>query len=316
MNEISGKSLSAAGAASLHAAVADVRARNPGFISEVAASRHRRPEFLGGDGRIFVLSADAAARGVVAVGADRTALARRGELLGRITTALLDKRCDGVCGTADVLDDLLVLDGLRKERGQPSILDDKILIGSMNRGGLAGSAFEMDDAMTGYSAAGIHDRGLDAGKAMLRLDLTDVGTARTLATIRRAADALAADSRPLFIEVFPVRRDHDGRVSLVTEPAVELMKSVTIASGLGSDSSYLWMKIPAYPALAEVAGCTSCPVVVLGGEGGGSGMGEAVAAALAAAPNVRGCMAGFRVLFPESGDVSAAVAEVGSVIHP
>lgn len=299
-----------------HAAIADVRTRNPRFITEVADARRRRTTFAGADGRIFILSADAAARGVVAVGPDRSALARRAELLLRIETALLDARCDGVCGTADMIDDLLVLDGLRKERGDASILDDKILIGSMNRGGLAGSFFELDDAMTGYTVEGIEARGLDGAKAMLRLDPSDAGTARTLQAVASVVDPLAAATLSLFVEVFPVRRNDDGRVVSVAEPVDDLLRSVTIASGIGSDSSHLWLKIPAYPQLSEVAGATSCPVVVLGGEGGGVGMGESVAAALAAAPNVRGCMAGFRVLFPESGDVSAAVAEVGAAIHP
>jgi hypothetical protein len=304
-----------ADATSLYAAIADVRIRNPRFVAEVASVRRRRTAFAGDDGRVFVLSADAAARGVIAVGADRTALARRAELLSRITTALLDERCDGVCGTADVIDDLLILDGQRKERGEPSILDGKLLIGSMNRGGLARSVFELDDAMTAYTVAGIAARGLDGAKAMLRLDLADAGTVRTLETVASVVDELAAAATPLFLEVLPVRRGDDGRVVTVTEPVEELITSVTIASGLGSDSSCLWMKIPAYPALADVARSTSCPVVILGGEGGAGGMGEAAAAALAAAPNVRGCMAGFRVLFPDGGDVAAAVAEVGAAIH-
>ena len=40
----------------------------------------------------------------------------------------------------------------------------------MNRGGLLGAAFEMDDRFTGYSAAGIVASKLDAGKMLLRID--------------------------------------------------------------------------------------------------------------------------------------------------
>ena len=57
---------------------------------------------------------------------------------------------DGVLGTADVLEDLLLL----------GALDGKIVIGSMNRGGLAGTVFEIDDRFTGYDAAAIEPDGL------------------------------------------------------------------------------------------------------------------------------------------------------------
>ena len=57
---------------------------------------------------------------------------------------------DGVLGTADVLEDLLLL----------GALDGKVVIGSMNRGGLAGTVFEIDDRFTGYDAAAIEAHGL------------------------------------------------------------------------------------------------------------------------------------------------------------
>ena len=63
----------------------------------------------------------------------------------------------GVLGTADVLEDLLLL----------GALDGKIVIGSMNRGGLAGAVFEIDDRFTGYDAAAIARMGFDGGKMLL-----------------------------------------------------------------------------------------------------------------------------------------------------
>ena len=47
---------------------------------------------------------------------------------------------NGVLGTPDVLEDLLLL----------GALDDKVAIGSMNRGGLAGAVFGLDDRFTSY----------------------------------------------------------------------------------------------------------------------------------------------------------------------
>ncbi len=42
-------------------------------------------------------------------------------------------------------------------------LDGKVVIGSMNRGGLAGTVFEVDDRFTAYDAAAV-----DAAAALLR----------------------------------------------------------------------------------------------------------------------------------------------------
>ena len=40
------------------------------------------------------------------------------------------------------------------KRGGRGFLDGRVLVGSMNRGGLAGTSFEMDDAFTGIGAGG------------------------------------------------------------------------------------------------------------------------------------------------------------------
>ena len=42
---------------------------------------------------------------------------------------------------------------LIRDRGGPVVLDGKLLIASLNRGGLAGAAWEMDDPITGPSPA-------------------------------------------------------------------------------------------------------------------------------------------------------------------
>ncbi len=66
-------------------------------------------------------------------------------------------------GSADVLEDLLLL----------GALDGKIVIGSMNRGGLADTAFEIDDRFTGYDAAAIARMGFNGGKMLMRIDPDD-----------------------------------------------------------------------------------------------------------------------------------------------
>ena len=57
-------------------------------------------------------------------------------------------------GTPDILEDLLLL----------GVLDGKVVFGSMNRGGLAGTSFEIDDRFTAYDAQSIANAGFNGGR--------------------------------------------------------------------------------------------------------------------------------------------------------
>ena len=85
-------------------------------------------------------------------------------------------------GTADILEDLAVL----------GVLDDKIAVGSMNRGGLRDAAFEMDDRYTGYDVESIIRSNLDFAKVLIRINLGDAASARTLEETARAVSQAAA----------------------------------------------------------------------------------------------------------------------------
>ena len=99
-----------------------------------------RPDALtGSTGRLMLVAADHPARGALRAGDDALAMADRCRLLDRLSVALSRPGVDGVLGTADVIEDLLLL----------GALDGKVVIGSMNRGGLAGTVFEIDDRFTG-----------------------------------------------------------------------------------------------------------------------------------------------------------------------
>src|SRR5688572_28627977 len=115
-------------------ALIDTRARSPERVAELARARRRRP-MLREEGTLFLVAADHPARGVLKAGDRPLAMADRRSLLERILIALADPGVDGILGSPDVVEDLLLLEAL----------DDRIVIGSMNRGGLAGSAWELDD---------------------------------------------------------------------------------------------------------------------------------------------------------------------------
>src|SRR2546427_562425 len=80
-------------------------------------------------------------------------------------------------------------------------LQEKVVLGSINRGGLAGSVFEIDGRFTGYTAAAIAGDGLTGGKMMLRVADDDPATVRTMEACARAIDELAALGLPAMIEV-------------------------------------------------------------------------------------------------------------------
>jgi hypothetical protein len=55
----------------------------------------------------------------------------------RILRVLTSERVDGIMATMDILEDLLSIDGFLRSCGAPALLDGRLLIASLNRGGRA-----------------------------------------------------------------------------------------------------------------------------------------------------------------------------------
>ncbi|MFJ2472948.1 deoxyribose-phosphate aldolase [Streptomyces sp. NPDC087659] len=278
-----------------------IRVRHPEAVAEAAARRRRRP-LVGSSGRLMIIAADHPARGALAVGDQRYAMANRLGLLERLCTALERPGVDGVLATADILEDLLLL----------GALDDKVVMGSMNRGGLAGAAFELDDRFTGYRAEDVARLGFDAGKLLLRIDYADPGSLATLHSTARAIDEMAAHRLPVFVEPFICRRvDGVLRNDLSAEAVT---RSIAIASGLAGTSAYTWLKIPVTENpddMARVMETSTLPAVLLGGDVGDTAGGQAAAyekwRGALRLPTVQGLVVGRSLLYPVDGDVTAAV---------
>ncbi|WP_394834073.1 deoxyribose-phosphate aldolase [Pendulispora rubella] len=276
-------------------ALLEARARRPERIAELAAAREKRP-LLGASGRLFIIAADHPARGALRVGSDPLAMANRFELLERLCVALERPGVDGVMGTADILEDLLLLGALEK----------KVVIGSMNRGGLVGASFEIDDRFTGYDADTVARMRFDGGKMLVRIDLADPASVVTLEACARAVNALAERKVMAMVEPFISHRV-DGKVKndLSTEA---MTRAVAIASGLGVTSAYTWLKVPVVDDMERVMATSTLPALLLGGEGGGDpdAAFERWHKALRL-PTVRGLVVGRTLLYPPNGDVVAAV---------
>jgi hypothetical protein len=275
--------------------IADARTRNPGAVADAAAKRQRRP-WSGPSGRIMLIAADHPARGVLAAGSRPMAMANRADLLDRILVALERPGVDGILGTADIIDDLLVL----------GALEEKVVVGSMNRAGLPGSTFEIDDRFTGYSPAAIEGSRLDGGKMLLRIDTEDPATAAALEACADAISDLADRQLIAVIEPFMTRRT-SGRLSNDLTPDA-VIRSMTIASGLGTTSAYSWLKIPVVDQMDRVVEASTLPALLLGGEVGDrpDEMFARWRQALAL-PNVHGLVVGRNLLYPPDDDVAAAV---------
>ncbi|MFT4051825.1 MAG: hypothetical protein QM677_06190 [Microbacterium sp.] len=281
-----------------------VRARNPSAVAEAMCNRTRR-DVIRGDGRLLIVAADHPARGALAVNGDEMAMSSRCRLLERLAIALSRPGVDGVLGTPDIIDDLALL----------GLLDDKVIVGSMNRGGLRGASFELDDRFTGYDVPTMVSSGVDFAKVLLRVNLQDPATAPTLAATATAVTQAAAARLPIMLEPFMSRWD-DGRVvnDLSTDAVI---LSVAVASGLGASSAYTWMKLPVVDDMERVMEATTMPTLLLGGDSGVD-PDEAFASwedALSL-PGVRGLTVGRSLLYPPDGDVAGAVDTAARLVHP
>ncbi len=281
----------------------ELRVREPGRIASAWATRERRP-LVGTDGRMLVVAADHPARGALGVRDRGTAMASRSDLLDRLVTALGRPGVDGVLGTPDILDDLLLL----------GALEGKVAIGSMNRGGLQGASFELDDRFTAYTAAEIAARGLDGGKMLTRICLEDAGTAATLEASANAITQLA--ERGLMAMIEPFLSTHEGgRVVNQLDPD-STIKSIHIAQGLGASSAHTWLKLPVVDELDRVMDATTLPTLLLGGDPKGdprdtyASWGRALDI-----PAVRGLVVGRALLYPPDGDVASAVDIAAELVH-
>ncbi|MFI6515556.1 aldolase [Spirillospora sp. NPDC050679] len=278
------------------AELAQIRAARPEAIAEAAARRVRRAALLPASGRLMLVAADHPARGALGAGGDPLAMADRGGLLDRLCTALGRPGVDGVLATPDVIEDLLLL----------GVLDGKVVVGSMNRGGLAGSSFEIDDRFTAYDADTIAASGLDGGKVLLRVDDADPATAGTLEGCARAVSALAGHGLMAMIEPFVAHRV-DGRVRNDLSPEA-MIRAISIAAGLGATSARTWLKVPVVADMARVMAASTLPALLLGGEvaddprAARDGWRRALRL-----PTVCGLVVGRSLLYPADGDVAGAV---------
>jgi len=280
----------------------ETRFSRPQAIAEAAAAR--RPHApLGATEQLLIVAADHTARGMMGIGRDPMAMANRYDLLERLRVALSNPGVNGVLGTPDIIEDLLLL----------GALENKVVFGSMNRGGIPGSVFELDDRFGSFTTQSLVENGYDGGKMLLRINYADTGTADTLAACADAVTQLAAAKKIAMIEPFMNETSNGRHVNVLTPDAV--IHSMAISSALGATSAYSWLKVPVVDDMARVVEATTLPIVLLGGErhDNPDEMYRSWADALAL-PGVRGLTVGRNLLYPLDDDVEGAVKTAVSLL--
>lgn len=282
----------------------ETRATDPRAVRRAADARQGRA-LIEGDGRLVIIAVDHPARRILGVGDDPGAMTDRRRLLENTIRALRRPGVDGLLASPDILDDLLLL-------GE---LEDMVVFGSMNRGGLTGSVWELDDRFTAHDPEAIETLGLNGGKMLLRIVDDDPGTVETLEACARTVTELSRRGLAAMVEPLPAFRDENGRVR-ISSNIDDITAAVTVASALGASSAHTWLKLPATDDPAAMMAATTLPALLLGGDPGPDR--AAMIAAWRKAmdiPNVRGLVAGRSLLFPPDGDVEAATDLAVEIVH-
>ena len=286
-----------------YSAITEIRVQDPGAIQRAADRRSRR-NLIPEDGRLMIIAADHPARGANGVGDRPLAMGNRISLLERLEAALARPGVDGLLASPDILEDLLLL----------GALEDKVVIGSMNRAGLQGAVFELDDQFTGYDAKSCAAMGLNGGKMLTRVALDDPGTLNTLTGTARAVNELSELGLMAMLEPFWSSQVNGKVRNDLSADAV--IKSVGVCSALGRTSAYTWLKLPVVPEMERVMESTTLPTLLLGGDPD-TDPEETFASwrAALALPAVRGLVVGRTLLYPQGDDVEAAVDTAVSMVR-
>jgi hypothetical protein len=295
--------------------ITELRVRQPNIVEQEAKRRKRRTH-IAPDGRLVLVAVDHPARGVTQIRRDELAMGDRYQLLSRTRRVFDDSQMDGIVATTDILEELLFLSHLERKKGGKSFLDGRVLVGTMNRGGLAGTAFEMDDTFTGMTAKRIAELRLDGGKMMFRLDATDAGSGKTVKGCADTINELRKYRLPAFVEALTMEKKAGGGYHTMNNAAM-LIRNCGIAAGLSESSAHVWLKLPYCQDFDKVGMATTLPILLLGGPARES-QSETLAdfaAGMASSPRVRGAIIGRNLLFPVEGDPLPMCKALTELVH-
>jgi DhnA family fructose-bisphosphate aldolase class Ia len=223
------------------------------------------------------------------------------QYVAALTAALPE--CDGILATAKPLADLAASGALRT--GQETYL-------SINRTGLAGSEFELDDRLVATVARAARD-GWTGVKHMTRIDLANPATSGALELLGRVLEDAASVGITALIEAVPWR---DGAMDHDIEAIV---RAAVIAHDMGAPV----LKVPmpaAAPgdarsaAVTRVVASVGVPVLFLGGPRRGADRAPVLSEVRDAMNGGAAGMAVGRVVFEDS-DPAEMARLVAAAVH-
>ena len=294
--------------------ITEIRIYHPEVIEREARRRKKRAQ-LTLDGKLALVAADHPGRGVTKIRDDQLAMGDRYQLIARVRRLLDDPNLDGILATSDLLEELLILSHLERKQKSEGFLDGRVLVGSMNRGGLSGTAFEMDDTFTGMTAERLAELRCDGGKMLYRLDPEDPASGRTVEACADAINSLRRHRLAAFVEALEVKRGTDGYHTV--QDSAALIRHCGIAAALGDSSAHVWLKLPYSEDFGRVCRATTLPILLLGGPARESPI-ETLrdfAAGLTSSPRVRGAIIGRNLLFPPDQDPLPMCRALTAMIH-
>jgi hypothetical protein len=218
-------------------------------------------------------------------------------------------------GTPDILEELFIVSWLYRQKYGKSFLDNRVMIGTMNRGDLFRTIFEMNDRFTSYSAKKIFELRLDGGKFMFRLEETEADCGKTMFDCSKAIEELNGFGFLAFFEALPVKKDSKGYT--IRSDAESFIKMIGMVTAMGDSSLNLWIKIPYCERFDLVAASTTCPILMLGGASKGNPIPtlREFQEGLKAGNNVRGILAGRNILFPGPDDPACMAQAAYQIVH-
>lgn len=294
--------------------IMELRIHRPAVI-EAEARRRRKRNRLTRNGKLVLVALDHPARGVTRVGNRELAMGDRYELLARARRVLSDPQLDGFLAASDVVEEMLILSHLERMATGKSFLDGRVIVGSMNRGGLSETAFEMDDTFTSLTPRRLAQLRCDGGKMLYRLDRNDPASLKTITACAEALNALRQFKLPAFLEPLAVEC-RDGNYHLLNDVS-SIVRNCGIASALGESSSRVWLKLPYCKDFSRVCRATTLPILLLGGPARDDPR-EVLAdffQGLSSGARVRGAIIGRNLLFPSDGDPLPMCQALTSLVH-
>lgn len=297
----------------LYQKITEIRVDNPESVVDFAQKRKCRKK-IAPVGKLNIVAADHPARGSIAVGDNPFAMGDRHDLLARLVYILQSDWMDGVLGSMDLLEELLILHELMKKSGR-GFLDNKVMIASLNRGGYPGAAWELNDPITGTDAATCRQMNLDGAKILFRMEPESRDSLQTMMACVQGVRDMSGEKLPIFLEPLPVQKD-GGSYSVIKDADL-LSELVSLTAALGNTSRYTWLKLPFTENFKKVVQATTLPIVILGG-GKSSDIKEVLTdlgAALNTGHQVRGAMFGRNLLFPDAVDSRELADAIGQLIH-